>query len=62
MNKPDPIAILNDPEVLRCELRELQAREQALRVLLRAANARERARLKGAAKADRQKEGGTDAR
>lgn len=42
----DPIAVLDHADLLRAELQELHAREKALRVLLRAASARERARAK----------------
>ena len=40
----DPIAMVEslDPEALRAEMRDLEARRDSLRVLLRAANARNR--------------------
>jgi len=46
MSTTDPIAVLDNPEAIRQQLRETQAREKALRVLLRAAAARDRARRK----------------
>jgi hypothetical protein len=43
MSQPiDPTKILDDAEAIRRDLRETVAREKALRVLLRAAAARER--------------------